>query len=177
MMEIRPLESSDETAVDRFLDRVPEGDRTFFKEDVADPTVRAAWFRPGNARLLAVDGETVVGYVAVVPLASWSRHVGELRVIVDPEHRGRGIGQALTRRAMLEALELGLTKMVIEVRADHESRIDMFRALGFVPEALLADHVRDHAGNLHDLMVLGHSVEAWNASLEVAGIEDGLGAR
>ena len=176
-MDIRPLETGDEEAVDRFLDRIPEEDRTFFKEDVAEPEVRAAWFRPGPARLLAVDGDAVVGYVAVVPLASWSRHVGELRVIVDPDHRGRGIGQSLTRRAMLEALELGLTKMVIEVRADHESRIDMFRALGFVPEALLADHVRDHAGQVHDLMVLAHSVEEWGASLEIAGIEDGLGSR
>jgi L-amino acid N-acyltransferase YncA len=176
-MEIRLLEAGDETAVDRFLDRIPEGDRTFFKEDVADPAVRAAWFRPGPARLLAVEGDTVLGYVAVVPLASWSRHVGELRVIVDPAHRGRGIGQELTRRAMLEALDLGMTKMVIEVRADHESRIQMFRALGFVPEALLADHVRDHAGQLHDLMVLAHSVAQWNASLEIAGIGDVLEAR
>jgi ribosomal protein S18 acetylase RimI-like enzyme len=175
-MEIRPLEAHDEPAVDEFLDRIPEGDRTFFKEDVSDPVVRAAWFRPGTARLLAVEGDTVVGYVAVVPLTSWSSHVGELRVVVDPEHRGRGIGQALTQRAMLEALTLGLAKMVIEVRADHESRIEMFRALGFVPEALLADHVRDHAGRLHDMMVLAHSVEAWNASMEVAGIQDGLGA-
>ena len=175
-MDIRPLDTGDEAAIDRFLDRIPDEDRTFFKEDVADPDVRSAWFRPGPARLLAVDGDAVLGYVAVVPLASWSRHVGELRVIVDPQYRGRGIGQALTRRAMLEALELGLTKMVIEVRADHESRIEMFRALGFVPEALLADHVRDRAGQLHDLMVLAHSVEAWNASLEVAGIGDGLGA-
>ena len=175
-MEIRALEARDEAAVDRFLDRIPDGDRTFFKEDVADPAVRTAWFRPETARLVAVDGDDVAGYAAVVPLTSWSSHVGELRVIVDPEHRGRGIGQALTRRAMLEALDLGLTKMVIEVRADHESRIEMFRALGFVPEALLADHVRDHSGELHDLMVLAHSVEAWNASLEVAGIEDGLSA-
>jgi ribosomal protein S18 acetylase RimI-like enzyme len=175
-MEIGPLEARDEAAVDRFLDRIPEGDRTFFKEDVSDPAVRTAWFRAETARLIAREGDDVVGYVAVVPLTSWSSHVGELRVIVDPAHRGRGIGQALTRRAMLEALDLGLTKMVIEVRADHESRIEMFRGLGFVPEALLADHVRDHAGGLHDLMVLAHSVDAWNATLEVAGIEDGLSA-
>lgn len=175
-MEIRALDAGDGHAVEQFLDRIPEGDRTFFKEDVADPAVRAAWFRPGIARLVAVDGDAVVGYVAVVPLTSWSSHVGELRVIVDPERRGRGVGQVLTRRAMLEAVELGLTKIVIEVRADHESRIEMFRALGFVPEALLADHVRDHAGELHDLMVLAHSIEAWNATLEVSGIHDGLSA-
>jgi ribosomal protein S18 acetylase RimI-like enzyme len=175
-MEIRLLEPRDEAAVDRFLDCIPDGDRTFFKEDVDDSGVRAAWFRPGTARLVALEGDTVAGHAAVVPLTSWSSHVGELRVIVDPGFRGRGIGQALTRRAMLEALELGLTKLVIEVIADQESRVAMFRALGFVPEALLTDHVRDQNGGLHDLMVLAYSVVDAHAAMAVAGIEDGIEA-
>ncbi len=172
-MEIRQLEDRDEAAVNRFIDRIPEGDRTFFKEDVADPAVRQAWFHPGGAQMmLALNGDTVVGYVAVVPLQGWSGHVCEVRVIVDPDHRGRGIGRALVRRAMLEALNLGLTKMVIEVVADQEPAIAMFRSLGFEPEALLRDHVRDQSGQLRDLMVLAHSVEeAWGA-LTAAGIED-----
>jgi len=33
-MEIRRLETGDEVALTRFLARIPEGDRTFFKEDV-----------------------------------------------------------------------------------------------------------------------------------------------
>ena len=173
-MQIRPLETRDEAAVDRFLDRIPEGDRTFFKEDVDDPAVRAAWFRPGTARLLAVEGDTTIGYVAVVPLQGWSSHVGEVRVIVDPDHRGRGIGQALARRAVLEALQLGLTKMVIEAVADQEPAIAMFRSLGFVPEALLKDHVRDHSGRLRDLLVLAHSVEESWGSLSAAGIAEAV---
>ena len=129
---------------------------------------------PGPARALAVDDGEVVGYVAVVPLHGWSSHVGEVRVIVDPEHRGRGIGRALARRAVLEALELGLTKMVVEVIADQEPTIAMFRSLGFDPEALLTDHVRDRAGELRDLMILAHSVEEQWSSMVVAGIADEL---
>src|SRR6266508_3844483 len=173
-MQIRPLETRDEAAVDRFLDRIPEGDRTFFKEDVDDPAVRAAWFRPGTARLLAADGDTVIGYVAVVPLQGWSSHVGEVRVIVDPDHRGRGIGRTLARHAVLQALELGLTKMVVEVVADQTAAIGMFRSHGFEPEALLEDHVRDADGELRDLMILAHSVEESYASLTAAGISDNL---
>jgi L-amino acid N-acyltransferase YncA len=174
MMEIRRLESRDEAALNRFLDRIPEGDRTFFKEDVDDPDVRAAWLRPGGAHLIALEGDTVLGYVAVVPLQGWSRHVGEVRVVVAPDHRGRGTGRALARRAVLEALELGLTKMVVEVVADQEPAIAMFRSLGFVPEALLKDHVRDQAGRLRDLMVLAHEVEdAWGA-LNAAGIAEAV---
>jgi L-amino acid N-acyltransferase YncA len=171
-MEIRQLQSSDRDAVARFLRRVPEADRTFFKEDVDDPAVVRAWINPGPARAIAVDGGEVVGSVSVVPLHGWSSHVGEVRLIVDPGHRGRGIGRALARRAVVEALELGLQKMVVEVIAVQEPTIAMFRTLGFEPEALLTDHVRDRGGELRDLMVLSHSVEEQWSSMLMAGIAD-----
>jgi ribosomal protein S18 acetylase RimI-like enzyme len=172
MMDIRALEPRDRTAIERFVGRIPEGDRTFFKENVDDPEVLRAWTRPGGARTLAVEGDAVVGYMAVLPLHGWSSHVGEVRVIVDPDHRGRGIGRALAGQAVLQALELGLTKMVVEVVADQEATIGMFRSLGFDPEALLSDHVRDQSGELRDLMVLAHSVrESW-ASMQAAGLAE-----
>jgi ribosomal protein S18 acetylase RimI-like enzyme len=95
-------------------------------------------------------------------------------VIVDPDHRRRGVGRALARRAVLSALELGLTKMVVEVIADQEPTIAMFRSLGFDPEALLEDHVRDHDGEMHDLMILAHSVEESWGSMLSTGIAESL---
>jgi ribosomal protein S18 acetylase RimI-like enzyme len=173
-MEIRPLEPDDRDAIERFLERVPEGDRTFFKEDVSDPEVIASWARPGATRTLAVDEGAVLGYVAVVPLQGWSSHVGEVRLVVDPDHRGRGIGRALVRHAVVEALTLGLTKLVVEVVADQEPAIAMFRSHGFDPEALLRDHVRDRNGELRDLMILAHSVEESARSMAAVGLADAL---
>ena len=173
-MEIRELEHRDAAAVERFLARVPDGDRTFFKENVDDPAVIAAWTEPSAARAIAVDGDDVLGYVAVVPLQGWSSHVGEVRVIVDPAARGRGVGRALARYAVLSALELGLTKMIVEVVADQTATVGMFRSLGFDPEALLADHVRDQNGALRDLMLMAHSVEESWASLNASGIAESV---
>ena len=96
-------------------------------------------------------------------------------MIVDPDRRGRGIGRALAQHAVLEALTLGLRKMVVEVVADQEATIAMFRSLGFEPEALLKDHVRDQAGELRDLMVLAHSVEESFASMAAVGLGDAIG--
>jgi L-amino acid N-acyltransferase YncA len=78
----------------------------------------------------------------------------------------------LARRAVLEALSLGLEKMVVEVIAVQEPTIAMFRSLGFDPEALLTDHVRDRNGDLRDLMVLSHSVQEQWSSMIMAGIAD-----
>lgn len=174
-MEIRHIATGDRASLERFLHRIPEGDRTFLKEDVGDPAVVAAWALPGPARSIAVgDGGQVLGYAAVVPLVGWSRHVGEVRIVVDPEHRGKGVGRRLAQQAVLDAVELGLAKLVVEVIADQQALIAMFRALGFEPEALLVDHVRDRAGQVRDLLVLANSVEDQWAALATAGIVDGL---
>jgi ribosomal protein S18 acetylase RimI-like enzyme len=173
-MEFRPIEPGDEPALTRFFARIPEADRTFLKEDVDDPAVTDAWARPGTARDIAVDGGEVVGSVAVVPLHGWSSHVGEVRLVVDPEHRGRGVGRALARQAVMEAVELGLAKLMVEVISDQAALIGMFRSLGFEPEAVLADHVRDRSGELRDLMVLANDVESQFAAMATAGITEQL---
>ena len=171
-MEIRRIEPGDRAALERFLDEIPDADRTFLKEDVADPEVVAAWVLPDDARSIALDDGDIVGYLAVIRLHGWSSHVGEVRIVVDPDHRGRGVGQALARHAVLEALELGVAKLVVEVIADQEALIGMFVALGFEPEALLIDHVRDRSGELRDLLVLAHTVAEQWASMAAAGIVD-----
>src|SRR5436305_8855929 len=146
-MEIREMEEGDEPAVERFVSRIPERDRTFFKEDVRDPGVIKTWTRPGAAYSLAVEGDEVIGTASVVPLHGWSSHVGEVRVIVDPAHRGNGVGRALARQAVVDALGLGLTKMVGEVTAGEDATGGGYRALGLGAEARRVDHGRDKAGD------------------------------
>jgi ribosomal protein S18 acetylase RimI-like enzyme len=173
-MEYRPIAAGDEAALTRFFAHIPDADRTFLKEDVDDPDVIATWARPGTARVVAIDDGEVVGSVAVVPLHGWSSHVGEVRLVVDPQQRGRGIGRGLARQAVIDAVDLGLAKLVVEVIADQTALIGMFQSLGFEPEALLADHVRDRAGTVRDLLVLANDVESQFASMAAAGITDQL---
>ncbi len=170
--EVRPGDVEDLRA---FFQRVPEGDRTYFREDVLAPGASERWLAdPDQHRVLArVDG-AVVGHAAVIRGVGWSRHVGELRLVVDPELRGRGIGRLLAQRAVVEAIELGLTKLVVEVAAEQEPTVAMFTKLGFEPEGLLRDHIRDQAGNAHDLIVLAHFVEELASVMATAGIDDAV---
>jgi ribosomal protein S18 acetylase RimI-like enzyme len=173
-MEFRPIAAADEPALQRFFARIPDADRTFLKEDVDDPSIVAAWSRPGAARTIAVDADEIVGSVAVVPLHGWSSHVGEIRLVVDPAARGRGIGRELARHAVHDAVELGLAKLVVEVIADQMELIAMFVALGFDAEALLSNHVRDRTGRIRDLLVLSNDVESQFAAMATAGITEEL---
>ena len=51
-MEIRPVRPGDDAGLACFLQRIPEADRTFLKEDVTDPEVVVRWSHPGDARSL-----------------------------------------------------------------------------------------------------------------------------
>jgi ribosomal protein S18 acetylase RimI-like enzyme len=174
-VETRPFTPDDVAAVESFLDRIPKGESTFFKEDITADGIVGRWAADtATHRILAWDGEEVIGYTAVIPGVGWSSHVGEVRLIVDPERRRSGIGHQLARRALVDALNTGLLKLVVEVVADQEAAIHLFTGLGFTPEAILANQVRDRAGEVHDLMVLAHDVEDVQSVIATTGIADEL---
>jgi ribosomal protein S18 acetylase RimI-like enzyme len=174
-MQVRTLEPAVVGPLRAFFERVPESDHSSFAEDVLAPGLVESWLDDQRARrMVALDGDEVVGYLAVLPLVGWSSHVGSLRLVVDPAVRGKGIGRGLARHGLLTGLEMGLTKLVVEVVADAEPAIGMFQELGFEPEALLRDHVRDKRGQLRDLVVLAHTVEGTWSGMATAGFEDEL---
>lgn len=171
-LDIRPIAETKSDDVRRFFERVPEGDRTFFREDVLTPGVLESWADSSDSRFVACDGDTITGYVAVVRGVGWSSHVGELRVVVDPTRRRQGIGRALARHGLIHGLELGLKKLVVEVVADQEPTLAMFSAMGFQPEALLKDHVRDAHGELRDLVVMAHLVDDTWGTMRGTGVDE-----
>ena len=172
-VEIRLVEPADADALRAFFGRVPEGDRTFFREDVLEPGVVERWMADPEQRRLAaiVDGE-IVGHGAVIRGVGWSAHVGELRLVVDPAHRRIGLGRLLAQRAVVEAIEMGATKLVVEVVAEQEATVAMFTGLGFEAEGLLRDQVRSQSGQVHDLLVLSHFVEELWATMATTGVDE-----
>ena len=172
-----PLTPEHCDALLRFFRDLPEGDLTFIREDVTDPAVVRGWTSGDERaqRWVATDGDDVVGYVAVLRLPGWSDHVGEVRLVVSPAARGKGLGRDLARHALVEGVRSGLTKLVVEVVAEQGGALALFTGLGFSGEALLRDQIRDREGHLRDLMVLAHHVgETWSG-MNAVGMDDALG--
>lgn len=171
---IVPIDDAHVDALARFFADLPEGDRTFVKEDVDGADAIRAWLDPGRQWLALDDGDRIVGFLAVLPLHGWSDHVGEIRLVVHPGHRGAGLGRQLARHALREAVGRGLSKVQVEVVADQEPLLAMFTGLGFTGEALLRDHVRDRSGAMRDLVLLAHHVDDTWASMRTVGLDDEL---
>ncbi|MFT7722567.1 MAG: GNAT family N-acetyltransferase [Roseateles sp.] len=179
-VEIAPMTSRDGAALTDLVATLPPHDLLFLRRDLSHPKVIAAWMRALDegelASLVARADGRMVGCTAIFTDAlSWSRHVGELRVLLDPAWRGRGLGRVLMQECFVQALALGLTKLVAQMTTDQRAAIAVFEELGFRAEALLSRHVRDRDGALHDLVLMSHDVGAVAARHELYGLGDALG--
>ena len=159
---------------------IPEHDLLFMHRDLTRDDAVHSWMleleRGELVSLMAEREGALLGYASVQPERDpWSRHVAELRVLVSPEQRGRGLGQALTQEAFAVALSAGIEKIVARMTPDQKSAIRTFQGLGFRPEALLQEHLRDGDGQKHDLLILSHDVARFHARLEAYGIAEALG--
>ena len=94
-------------------------------------------------QFMAVQGTQVVGWADIFP--SWAyavAHCGSLGMGVMPSFRAQGIGRGLLQACIAKAQSKGITRIVLEVRADNERAIGLYKTLGFQQEAVKRNAMR-----------------------------------
>lgn len=176
-VDLRRMGAADQAAVLAFAQKLPAHDLLFMRRDVRQPKVVAAWVRAIEedrvASLVAVRDGAVIGTTAIVHDAlSWSAHVGELRIAVSPDYRGKGLGRVLIQECFAMAIDLGLEKLTALMTVDQRGAVAIFETLGFRPEAMLRGYVKDNAGEAHDIVILSHDVARFQAQMAAYGVTD-----
>jgi len=176
-IELRMMTAADEALVLDFARNLPSHDLLFLKRDITQPRVLSAWVKEIEAgsivSLLAIGGGRLLGCTAVVKDdLSFSPHVGDLRVLLAPEQRQKGLGRVLIQESFLLALGQGLEKLTAHMTPDQQGAISVFEGMGFRAEALLKDHVRDGSGTKHDIVILSHDVAEFQARFEQYGLNE-----
>jgi GNAT superfamily N-acetyltransferase len=157
-VELRSFRPEDLSAVEDFAAAVPTHDLLFLGRDIQHPKVIIAWslaiLEGDITSLLAwVDGKVVGTSATVRDQLSWSPHVAELRLLVSEDMRGLGLGRLLLQHSYALAIDDGAEKLIARMTPDQKGAIAMFSEMGFEQEALLADHVLDRHGAVHDLAI------------------------
>ena len=157
---IRPLRPEDGAELIQFFLRVPEEDRFYLNNDVTASEVIQEFTGNINMEqtipLVAVSGDKIVADSTLHrSRRAARRHVGELRVVVDPEYRGRGLGARLIDELIQLGVDLGLERLAFElVDTREQPAIQAARAAGFEEVAVLEGRVRDMYGIMQDLLIL-----------------------
>ena len=157
---IRPLRPDDKTELLSFFLRVPEEDRFYLNSDVAAPDVIAEFTDRidlgQTIPLVAVLGDRILADATLHrSRRAARRHVGEIRVVVDPEYRSRGLGVRLIHELVQLGRDLDLHALCFELVSGHQqSAIHAAQGAGFEQVAVLQDRILDVHGSLQDLVLL-----------------------
>ena len=162
-LTFRMMTASDEKLLLRFANTLPESDLIFLRMDITQPEVVSEWItnlRQGRTTTILVEeANTVVGYVSLHKSnLSWTRHIGEIRVMVAPSLRGLGIGRLLVKQAITLAAEAGLERVIVQIPANQPRVRHMFEELDFDPAAFLTDWLKDRNNKTHDLIIMSEEV-------------------
>ena len=172
-IDLRLMEASDGDAILAFAQGLPPDDLLFLRLDITKPEGVAEWVRNIEAgrtiTILAEDSGRIAGYASIHHNeVLWSRHVGEIRVIVGSGYRRRGLGRRLTDEVFAISRDIGLAKISAQMTPDQKGARATFERLGFRPEALLADFVMDREGKPRDLLLMTHDIAGFSDVEHVA---------
>lgn len=164
---LRLMERADRDAVLAFAQSLPADDLLFLRTDVTNPRVLDEWVRNiESGRTITVLAEIegqLAGYSSLhYNDVLWTRHVGEIRVILGSDYRRLGLGRRLANEVFLIAKDMGLQKMMAQMTPDQQGARATFEHLGFRPEALLADFVLDREGKTRDLLIMAHDIAGFS---------------
>ncbi len=164
---IKPMAQEDQDALLKFFLRIPAEDRNYFKEDVTSPDIIKRWAEE-------------LDYDRVLPLLTWfgdrivadgtlhrtrimaRRHVGEIRIVVDPEFRERGLGTTLIHELAAVANENGLERLLFQaIEGKEDAAISAAEFVGFITAGTLRGHAKDSNGHPRDIVLMEMPLGKW----------------
>ena len=160
---LRLMQPDDASALLVFAKSLPEDDLLFLAVDITRQEALDQWVRDvksGQIRtvLAETDGKLIGPGTLNHNALQWTRHLGEIMLLISPDSRGIGLGGLLANELFSIARELGLQKIVARMASEQRGALQVFERLGFRAEALLGDYVMDRAGRTHDLIVMSYDV-------------------
>ncbi len=155
---VRPMVKGDRDRLALFFKHVPEEDLRFLKDDVKDIRVIDQWSQNVNYdRVLPLVAEVDSRIIADASLhrrkEGWRRHLGGVRVVVDPEYRHKGLASRLIDELTAIASKEGLDRVYAEIPADDEAAVNVFRGRGFTQVARFERNILDCERTYHDVVV------------------------
>jgi RimJ/RimL family protein N-acetyltransferase len=161
---IRPMVKEDEKALFDFFARLPDELLMFIRHNVRDPQIIKEWAENLNydrvLPIVALDGDKIVADVTLhrIPYG-WKRHIGQVRIVVDPAYHGQGLATAILNELVELGAELGLEKLWAEVPLDSVAAVKAFRNAGFRCKAVVEGLVKDLKGNNIDILIMVCDIE------------------
>lgn len=163
---LRPMLKTDRKGMGDFFNRLTPSVLQYVRNDVTDPKVLDKWFDQLNydrvLPLLAVKNDKIVANASLHRVSyGWRKHLGTIRIVVDPEFHGKGLGTLMINELVDLAMEFGLEKLMVEFPLKAHGALTMFKKSGFSPRAVIEGLMRGRHGEDLDIVIMVMDVAAY----------------
>lgn len=164
----RLMTPDDRDRVLAFVKSLPEEDLYYLINDIRNPAGMNRWIEGIVDRsmitILAISPrDELLGYATLRSgQLRWTRHLGEIRIMVSPKARGRGVGKLLGKEVFAAAHDTDMRRIFARVTSKQMPARYLFQHLGFHIEALLAECVIDNEGRTQDMMFMSYDVAGFH---------------
>ena len=157
----------DRDQVLQFVNNLPEHDLFYLMNDIREPSGMQRWVEGLQEQkvftILAEIDNRLLGYGSLrCGRMAWTRHLGEVRIMVSPDARGRGLGKLLAKEIFAVAHDVGLRRIIVRLTSAQVAARYLFQHLGFHIEALLSECVIDEQGHTQDLIFMSYDVAGFH---------------
>ncbi|MFQ5771196.1 MAG: GNAT family N-acetyltransferase [bacterium] len=161
---LRLMVKEDMESLLKFYRSIPEENRQFLRIDVTNrQNVEGRFANLDYVHvypILAMDEGKIVGIATMFKAEmGWKRNLGEVRVLIAPEYRRKGLATIFVRELFYHALKSKIFKIQAEMVEDQESAIAAFERFGFHKEATLRKHITDIHGKRKNLIIMTLDIE------------------
>jgi L-amino acid N-acyltransferase YncA len=159
VLTLRPLTRDDEHSLYMFFSSLPEEARRHLRNDVTDRKIIGRWMRDLNYDktlpiIAEYGGKIVASSTLHRQTFGWGRHVGEVRIAIDPAFQGRGLSGLLFDEICQDGVKSGLKKLVARIVTARTEVIKAFENSGFNRIAVLEKYVKDINQNYADIAIM-----------------------
>ncbi|MCH7613807.1 MAG: N-acetyltransferase [Candidatus Marinimicrobia bacterium] len=171
---IRDLTSKDVKKLYDFFTAIPESKRRFFRSDVTSMKHlknRAEQSETGKIirRIALIDNEIVGDTSLEIDTDSWKSGIAYLRLVIDPNHSGKGVQYVLAKDMYDIAYNKQIEKIYAKFMRPQKDLMDIYTNLGFKMEGVLPDYVHDLKGKEQDMVIMVASIEDFRSAYSFIG--------
>lgn len=109
--------------------QIAELEKLCFSEPWSENSIATELTNPLSAWLVAMDGQTLAGYVGSQSVMGES---DMMNIAVTPQYRRQGVAQALVEALVAHLKERENISLTLEVRVSNAPAIALYEKLGFV---------------------------------------------
>lgn len=121
-MEVRKMQPAD-------VAQVAELEKLCFSAPWSENSIRSELTNPLSLWLVAVDGDTIAGYVGSQSVMG---EADMMNVAVAPAYRRQGVAERLVELLVDKLTVNNVSSLTLEVRASNEPAIALYRKMSFV---------------------------------------------